>query len=388
MKIPMSSPDITAAERDAVMAVMQTSRLSMGPQEKAFEAGIAAYTGKKHAIAVSSGTTGLHLCVRAAGVGAGDWVITTPFSFVSSTNCLLFERARPVFVDIDPRTGNLDVEQVQQAAADMIKGGAAADRWLPRKNGAGAGELKGVLTVDVFGQPADYDPLTSLCKAQDLFLIEDSCEALGASYKGRPAGALGDAGLFAFYPNKQITTGEGGIIVTDRDDWAIMMRSLRNQGRAPGDTWLEHTYLGYNYRMNELNAAIGNVQLGRLEELLQKRTRVAQWYLERLQGVSGLELPQVVADTTRMSWFVFVVRLAPGIDRNAMIHKLDAEGIPARSYFAPIHLQRYMVDMFGYKPGDYPATEDFGSRSLALPFSGMMSLDQVDYVCEKLRSLL
>jgi len=273
----MSSPDLTDAERQAVQAVLNTSYLSMGREIDGFEAAFRSYTGSRHAVGVNSGTAGLHLCVRAAGIGPGDYVLTTPFSFVASTNAVLFEQAVPVFVDVDPLTGNLSTEQVAQASADLAAGGAAAQRWLPRRGAAQGGRLKAVLAVDVFGQPADYDPLQEVAARYGLTLIEDSCEALGAEYKGRKAGTLGDMGVFAFYPNKQITTGEGGLVITNDDRAAALMLALRNQGRAPGDTWLSHTYLGYNYRLDEMSAALGRVQMTRLEELLQKRERVAAW---------------------------------------------------------------------------------------------------------------
>ena len=245
-KVPMSSPDLTDAERAAVAAVMRTPTLSMGREITAFEDAIREYTGAKHAIAVSSGTAGLHLCVRAAGIGDGDLVITTPFSFVASANVMLFERAVPVFVDVDPLTGNIDPLRVRQAVTDLLAGGEKRQKWLPRRGVRPDAPLKAMLPVDVFGQPADWDSLRETANQFHLKLIEDSCEALGAAYKGRPAGTLGDMGVFAFYPNKQITTGEGAMIVTDDDAAADLMRALRNQGRSPGDTWLQHTHLGYN----------------------------------------------------------------------------------------------------------------------------------------------
>ncbi|MFM8319287.1 MAG: DegT/DnrJ/EryC1/StrS family aminotransferase [Chloroflexota bacterium] len=383
-RIPMSSPDITAAEQEAVAAVLRTPNLSMGGQISAFEDTFTALTGRRHAIGVNSGTAGLHLCVLAAGIEEGDLVITTPFSFVASTNVLLFQRAIPVFVDVDPRTGNIDPNLVEQAAEDLQRGGAAERRWLPRRGAERPGPLKALLPVDVFGQPADLDRLCDTAGRRGLKLIEDSCEALGATYKGRQAGTQGHSGVFAFYPNKQITTGEGGMVVTDDDQAAAMMRALRNQGRAPGDTWLSHTYLGYNYRLDELSAALGRVQMSRLDQLLERRRQTAAWYAERLAHIPGIECPQVTADTTRMSWFVYVVRFAPGIDRDRVARELDARGIPARPYFIPIHLQPYMVERFGYQPGDFPVTEDLGSRGLAIPFSGVMSEAQVERVCQEL----
>ncbi|PKN88054.1 MAG: polysaccharide biosynthesis protein, partial [Chloroflexi bacterium HGW-Chloroflexi-7] len=250
--VPMSSPDLTDAERARVMEVVNSPVLSMGKQTQNFENAIADFVGAKHAVAVNSGTAGLHLCVRAAGIEAGDLVITTPFSFVASTNVLLFEKAVPVFVDVDPLTGNLDVDLLEKAVADLVEGGEAARKWLPRDGAQNHGKLKAILAVDVFGQPADYDRIIKLVKKFDLKLIEDSCESLGAEYKSVKTGLFGDYGVFAFYPNKQITTGEGGMIVTNDDNAVCLMRALRNQGRAPGDNWLQHTEMGYNYRIDEL----------------------------------------------------------------------------------------------------------------------------------------
>ncbi len=384
----MSSPDLTDAEREAVLSVLNTPNLSMGPYIEAFESALRAFTGAKHAIGVSSGTAGLHLCVRAAGIQAGDWVITTPFSFVASTNVLLYEQAVPVFVDVDPRTGNIDPAQAAETAADLARGGAAARRRLPRKGCAPGGRLKALLPVDVFGQPADMDALRDISDHYDLALIEDACEALGAEYRQRKAGTLGDYGVFAFYPNKQITTGEGGLVVTDDDEAAGLMRALRNQGRAPGDTWLSHTYLGYNYRLDEMSAALGVAQMSRIEGLLAARERVAGWYAERLAEIAALEVPFVAPDTTRSSWFVYVIRLRPGVDRQKVAERLAERGIPVRPYFLPIHLQPYMVERFGFQPGDFPVTEDLGARGLALPFSGKMDEGQVERVCRALQAAL
>jgi len=387
-RVPMSSPDLTDAERSAVAAVLRTPSLSMGEEILGFEAAFRDYTGLKHAIGVNSGTAGLHLCVRAAGIGEGDLVITTPFSFVASANVLLFEHAVPIFVDVDPQTGNIDTELVNQAVADLIQNSRAAGRWLPRKGAAHESRLKAILPVDVFGQPADLDPIRRIARQHDLKVIEDACEALGAEYKGRKAGTLGDTAVFAFYPNKQITTGEGGAIVTDDDQAAKLMFALRNQGRAPGDTWLQHTHLGYNYRLDEMSAALGRVQMGRLEELLAKREKVAGWYNQRLANVPGVQAPQLAPETSRASWFVYVVRFSGQIDRERVARKLDEAGIPARPYFLPVHLQPYMVEKFGFQPGDYPITEDLGQRGLALPFSGVMSEAQVEIVCQALAEVM
>ena len=386
--IPMSSPDITNLEREAVAAVMQTPYLSMGPEVEAFEIAIARYVGVEHAVAVSSGTAGLHLAVRALGIADGDWVITTPFSFVASTNVLLYERAIPIFVDVDPDTGNINTDLMAEAAADLIAGGKKAARWLPRKGPEPTGMLKALLPVDIFGQPADYDPIHAISAEHNLGVIEDSCEALGSQYKGRQAGTMGDIGVFAFYPNKQITTAEGAMVVTDRDDSAELIRALRNQGRAPGDRWLDHTHLGYNYRLDEMSAALGRVQMSRLDELLEKRERVAAWYHARLAEMPGVELLHIPPSTSRMSWFVYVIRLDESVDRIRVMERLNECGVPTRPYFTAIHLQRYLTDRFGYQPGDYPVTEDLSRRSLALPFSSTLSEAQVERVCDCLRRVL
>jgi dTDP-4-amino-4,6-dideoxygalactose transaminase len=392
MKITMSSPDLTDFDRQAVIEVINTPNLSMGKYTPAFEKTFSDLTGAKHAIAVNSGTAGLHLCVRAAGIGAGDLVITTPFSFVASTNVLLFENAIPIYVDVDPKTGNLDPDLL----ADAVKN---VEKFLPpslrnTQHATPNSQLlipnspKAILPVDVFGQPADMDSINAIAKQNGLTVIEDSCEALGATYKGRQAGTLGEYGVFAFYPNKQITTGEGGVIITNNDKAADFMRALRNQGRAPGDTWLSHTYLGYNYRIDEMSAALGYKQMQRLEELLRKREQVAAWYEARLAEIPGVEIPFVPPTTTRSSWFVYVIRFDAKLNRDALAQKLEARGVPVRPYFLPIHLQPYMVERFGWRAGDFPVTEDLGRRGLAVPFSGVMTEEQVEYVCQAIRQAL
>lgn len=386
--IAMSAPDISDLERRAVQEVLNTPTLSMGHWIVDFERSFTELTGRRQAIAVSSGTTGLHLTVRAAGIGNRDLVITTPFSFVASTNVLLYENAIPVFVDVDRRTGNIDPGLVEQAADDLAQGGSAASRWLPRRCEGSHGALKAILAVDVFGQPADLDPIEASARRHGVVLIEDSCEALGAEYKGRPAGTFGDYGVFAFYPNKQITTGEGGVVITDDAAQADLMRALRNQGRASGDTWLQHTHLGYNYRLDEMSAALGTVQMTRLDELVRKRDEVAGWYTDRLLEIPGVEPPVIEQFTTRMSWFVYVVHFDASIDRDRLANKLASRGIPVRPYFLPIHLQPYMIERFGYQAGDFPVTEDLGRRGLALPYSGIMKEDEVDLVCGILRDEL
>jgi dTDP-4-amino-4,6-dideoxygalactose transaminase len=389
MRIPMSSPHLTDDDIAAVNQVLQTRYLSIGPRIEAFEQAVASYVGIAHAVGVNSGTSGLHLAIIAAGVAERNLVITTPFSFVASANCILYERAIPIFVDIDPHTFNIDPVLIAQAADDLASGGDAAQRWLPpalRDSGFKVGDLKAVLPVDAFGQPADYDPIHKVAEQHGLAIIEDSCEAIGAEYKDRQAGTLGDAAVFAFYPNKQMTTGEGGMIVTDRDDWDPLFRSLRNQGRDVFDAWLNHSRLGYNYRLDEMSAALGLSQFGRIDELLNKRERVAGWYNEQLSGVEGVHIPFIAPTTTRMSWFVYVVRVPPEIGRNWVMAQLKEHGIPSRPYFTPIHLQPFYVLKFGYQRGNFPVTEKAGDTCLALPFSGVMTEDQVTYVCNALKA--
>ncbi len=389
MQINMAAPDITEAEIAAVNAVLRTSTLSIGPQIEQFETQFAQYVGASHAIGVNSGTSGLHMAVIAAGAEPGDFVITTPFSFIASSNAIMYERAVPIFVDVDPATGNINPDLVAEAAEALAHGGAVAARWLPptmQATGMAGGQVRALLPVHAFGQPADMDPILATAQQHHLSVIEDSCEAIGAFYKGRPAGTLGTAGVFAFYPNKQMTTGEGGMFVTNDAAWATLGRSLRNQGRDVFDAWLAHTRLGYNYRMDEMSAALGRVQLGRIEELLAKRARVAGWYNERLAGVEGVERPYIAATTTRMSWFVYVVRIQA--NRDDVLRRLTEAGIPSRPYFTPIHLQPFYRKQFGYERGNFPVTETLGDVSLALPFSGMMTEAEVEYVCDTLQRVV
>jgi perosamine synthetase len=381
-RIPMASPDITPGEIRAVLEVLETPCLSIGPRVAQFEQDLARYVGTEYAVAVSSGTAALHLCMIAAGVNEGDLVITTPFSFVASANVILYERATPVFVDIDDSTLNIDPTLLSECLVDLQGSDEKARGWLPRE--ASPGTVKAVLPVHVFGQPADMDPINTAAEAAGASVVEDACEAIGAEYDGRKAGALGDAGTFAFYPNKQMTTGEGGIIVTDNPEWDRLFRSLRNQGRDVADTWLSHSRLGYNYRLNELSAALGIVQLQRVEELLEKRARVAGWYEARLAAVDGVVLPGPTQSTSRMSWFVYVARLSDCKDRDRIINRMAEHEIPCRPYFSPIHLQPFYRDRFGFREGDFPVAERVARSTLALPFSGVMTEEQVDRVCGKL----
>jgi perosamine synthetase len=387
MEIPMSSPDITQAEIQAVQSVLRTPILSIGPWLREFEDKFAEYIGVNHAVAVSSGTAALHLSTVALGIGDGDLVLTSPFSFVASANCLLYERAIPVFVDVDAHTGNLCPTRMAEAIEALSSPDQKGQAFLPPALRGGMevrGTLKGILPVHAFGQPVDIDPISDLVQQKALVVIEDACEAVGAQYKAKRVGQFGDVGCFAFYPNKQMTTGEGGMLVTSRNDLAERFRSLRNQGRDIFDSWLNHTRLGFNYRLNEMSAALGVVQLGRIEELLSKREQVAAWYNERLACVDCLEVPCIASTTTRMSWFVYVVRFKSSHHRETAILALSGKNIPSRPYFSPIHLQPFYAEKFGYRKGDFPVAEKLGDTCLALPFSGVMSEDQVDFVCNVL----
>lgn len=391
MKIPMSSPDLSDKDLQAVTQVLETCYLSDGPKIKEFEEELGAFINANYATGVNSGTSGLHLAVISAGISEGDLVITTPFSFIASANCLLYERAVPVFVDIDPLTYNINPDLVAQAAYELTKGGPSAKKWFPRQyqgSGKKPGRLKAILAVDVFGQPADYEQLQSTANNHELLIIEDSCEALGSEYNGRKAGMLGDVGVFGFYPNKQITTAEGGMLVTDNQDWADSYRSLRNQGRDLSIHGLVYKQLGYNYRMDEMSAALGLSQLTRIEEMLDNRARVAEWYNQRLVDVPGIQIPIISSTTTRMSWFVYVIRVQGTLGRNQVVDSLNQDGIPSRPYFSPIHLQSFYRDTFGYQGTDYPETELAGDQCLALPFSSVMTEDQVDFVCKALKTIL
>jgi perosamine synthetase len=366
--IPLSRPDVSEAEIQAVVSVLRTDRLSLGPRLEAFESAVAARARRKHGIAVNSGTSALHLCVRGLGIGEGDEVITTPFSFVATTNCILYERARPVFADIDIESYNLDPAAVLAAIT-------------PR--------TKAILPAEIFGNTAHFDEYEQIAKEHGLLLIEDSCEALGGCLGDRPAGSFGQCSVFGFYPNKQITTGEGGVLVTDDDDLANTCRSMRSQGKAdPSANCYEQ--IGYNYRMTELSAAIGEQQMKRLDEILERRRQVAHWYLEALGDVEEIHLPPC-ADLAHASWFVFVIRLADrygAFDRAAITLALQKAGIGCEHYFSPIHVQPYIRELLGCRQGDFPVTERVADRTIALPFYTAMTQKTVLRVARGLRSVL
>jgi len=371
MQIPLSSPDIVKKDIKAVVEVLRTRFLSTGPKVVEFEKKIREYAGTKYAVAVNSRTSALHLLIKGMGLGEGDVVITTPFSFVASSNCILFERAVPLFVDIDERTLNLDADKVEGKLESL------SDEELA--------QVKALLVVDVFGQPADWDRFKEIGKKYNLRLIEDSAEVLGSEFNGKRAGSLGEAGVFAFYPNKQITTGEGGVLVTDNKELARLAKNMRNQNRGEMGEWLDHERLGYNYRMNELSAALGCSQMERIEEILEKRSRVARMYNKRLEEIEKVQIPYIAPYVNRMSWFVYVARLNQEIDRNRVIDYLRENGVECKPYFTPIHLLPFYRKMFDYKEGDFPITEDVAGRTIALPFFNNLKEEQIDYVVEKLK---
>ena len=371
MQVPLSGPDIVEKDIEAVVSVMRTRFLSIGPKIQEFEKKMCDYIGVKHTVAVNSGTSALHLIIRGLGIGEGDKVLTTPFSFIASSNCFLFEKAEPLFVDIDAQTLNLDPDKVEEK--------------LKRLSAEELKKVKAMIVVDAFGQPADWDKFEEIASRYNLFLIEDSAESLGSEYKGKKCGTFGEAGVFAFYPNKQITTGEGGVLVTDNEELAIAARSMRSQGRGISGEWLDHDRLGYNYRMDELAAALGCSQMERIDEILEKRAKVAEIYNQKFAGIDEVQVPYISPDVTRMSWFVYVIRLADRIDREKVMDYLNREGVQCKPYFTPIHLQPFYVDMFGYKKGDFPITEDVSSRTIALPFFTNLQEEQIDYVVRKLR---
>jgi perosamine synthetase len=362
--IPAAKPVLGEAEEQAIIDVLRSGQLSLGPRVPAFEQAFAARLGARHASAVSSGTAALHLALRAVGVQEGDEVITSPFSFVASANVVLYERARPVFADIDPRTLNVDPD-------------AAAAAITPR--------TKALLPVHIFGYPAD----TPALERHGLPIVEDACEALGARHAdGVPVGGRGHPAAFGFYANKQLTTGEGGMLVMASAEHKERVDSERNQGRAPDMGWLDHDRLGFNYRLTDLACALGLVQLERLDGMLADRARVAGWYREALAGIEGLELPCEDAGGDRRGWFVFVVQLPHGVDRDDTLRALRERGVQSRPYLPAIHLMSFYRERFGHRPGEFPVCEDVAARSIALPFFPEMTEGQVAQVAEALAAVI
>lgn len=368
-KIPLAMQDISELEIKAVNDAIRSERLSLGPRLSAFEEAVCNYVGCRYAVAVSSGTAALHIGMIAAGIKQNDEVITTSFSFIASANSILYVGARPVFVDIDPKTWQMDTDKIEEAITQ---------------------KTKAILAVHIFGQPVQMQPILKIAEKYNLLVLEDSCEAIGAEIDGKKAGTIGKWGCFAFYPNKQITTGEGGMLITNDENIAKIARSLRNQGRGESEKWLSHERLGYNYRLSELQAALGWAQMQRIDYLIRRREEIAKMYIERLKDNPKIVL-QEIAPNVKMSWFVFVVRLADefGIeDRDKLLSMLREEGIQTNPYFAPIHLQNFYREMFGYKEGELPITEHISARSFALPFYTKLTESEIDFVCERLNKLI
>jgi perosamine synthetase len=366
-RVPLARPLVGEREEELVLEVLRSRRLALGPMIDRFERALAERVGSPYVAAVSSGTAGLHLCVRLAGLGPGDEAVTSSFSFVASANCLLYEGAMPVFADVDPQTLNLDPEAAEAAIT-------------PR--------TKAIVAVDIFGYPCELDPLRELADRHGLALIEDACEALGASYRGRPLGSHPHPAVFAFYPNKQMTTGEGGAVaVSSEEEWRLV-KSLANQGRADSGGWLEHARFGYNYRLDDLSAALGVAQLEKLDELLARRAEAAGRYAELLRAVEGVEPPLADDDDHRRSWFVYPVRLAPEVDRERVIARLAERGVATSRYLPSIHLQPYMRERFGYREGMLPVSEEASRRMLALPFYPEIGEDDQAYVVSELEAAL
>lgn len=377
--IPLSRPDITEREINCVVEVLRTPHLSLGPKLYEFEAKFARYLGVKHAIAVSSGTAGLHLAIKSLRIGERDAVFTTPFSFISSANCMLFEGATPLFIDIEESTFNIDAAKIEEYI--QLNCAKNSEGLIDRRTGR---RVKAILPVHVFGQPCEMDKIMELAEKYNLHIIEDACESIGAEFNGNKVGTLGDLGVFAFYPNKQITTGEGGMIVTNDNDLAALCRSMRNQGRGSNSGWLAHCRLGYNYRISEILCAIGIVQLDRIDEILAKREQIAFRYNGQLKH--WVKMAEIKPGTKK-SWFAYVVRLPQQYnkkDRDHILAGLANKGIGCNNYFPPIHLQPFYTENFGYKKGDFPITERISERTIALPFHNNLKEREIIYVANSL----
>jgi dTDP-4-amino-4,6-dideoxygalactose transaminase len=366
-RVPLSRPFLDEREEELVLEVLRSGRLSLGPAIERFEELFAERVRAPYAAAVSSGTAGLHMLCHIAGVEEGDEVITSPISFVSTANCFIFEGGRPVFADVDPQTLNLDPAAVE--AAITLR-------------------TKGIVAVDMFGYPCELDELRGIAERHGLFVVDDSCEALGAEYKGAPIGSHGVSGAFGFYPNKQITTGEGGVVTTHSEQEWELIKSLRNQGRSYDSRWFHHVRLGFNYRFTDLQAAVGIAQLEKLDRILELRGEAAARYGALLAGVDGVESPHADDGDHRRSWFVYVVKVAAGVDREGVMERLGAEGIEAGHYVPCVHLQPYMRERYGFAEGTCPVAEEAASRTLALPFFTGIEQDDQERVVEALRTAI
>jgi perosamine synthetase len=366
-EIPLARPLLDEREEELVLEVLRSGRLSLGPTIDRFEELLANRIGAPYVAAVSSGTAGLHLLARCAGLGSGGQAITSPISFASSANCFIFEGAEPVFADVDPRTLNIDPAALEAAITERTKA---------------------VVAVDMFGYPCELDEIRAICDRHGLALIEDAAEALGAEYRGAPIGSHGPSGVFGFYPNKQLATGEGGVVFTHSEEEWQLVRSLRNQGRDyEGGAWFHHVRLGFNYRWTDVQAAIGIGQLEKLDRLLAMRAAVAERYGRMLDGI---EVEQLCADDAehKRSWFVYVVVLPRGADRGRVIEELRAQGIGTAEYVPCVHLQPYMRERYGFAEGMCPVAEDAASRTLALPFYPQLEAEDQERVVEALRGAL
>lgn len=365
MKVPLSRPYTGQEEIDAVTAVLQSDQLALGSVTREFEQRFAETIGTQYAVAVNSGTSGLHLAIRALGIGPGDEVVTSPFSFVASANCILFEGATPVFADVDEETFN-------------IHPGAMAAAVTSR--------TRALLPVHVFGESADMDPIMETAGKHGLRVIEDACESIAATYNGKMTGTFGDCAVYGFYPNKQITTGEGGMIVTSDKALYEMFMSLRNQGRATDMQWLTHVRLGYNYRISEITAALGVEQMKKLPDILRLRREKALLYMKHLSGVPDIRIPKGW-DAASHSWFVFAIRI-PAEIRDNVLEALNQAGVQSKAYFYPcIHLQDFYRDM-GFREGMFPNAERLSRETIILPFFTSISEEQIQYVCETLRQIM
>ncbi|MEK7085135.1 MAG: DegT/DnrJ/EryC1/StrS family aminotransferase [Patescibacteria group bacterium] len=381
-KVEPSWPDVSEKDIRAVARAMRETFWSRGPKIGELEDKLARYVGVRHAVAVNSGTSALHLAVEVLGIGEGDLVICSPFSYVASANCILFVRARPVFVDIEPETYNIDPALVEKKITQL------------RKNPAHKKKLKAILATDIFGVPADWARLRAIAKKYGLFLIEDACEAMGAERKvngvWRKGGSFGDTATFSFVYNKPVSAGEGGALVTNNRKFAELAWSLKNQGRVINGTWLDHDLVGYNYHLSDLNSALVLSQLSRVKEILKKRARIAEMYHHALRGVPGIRLLTIPKDV-KISWFVYVVRLSDEYsraERDRIIAALAKKGIVARIYFPPIHYQKVFREKLGYKVGDFPVAENAGARTIALPFHANLTREEIAYVAENFKNAL
>ena len=385
--IPLSRPDIGAREIEMVTRALRSGQLSLGPYLEEFEKRFAAYIGRRHAIAVSSGTSALHLCVAALGIGAKHEVLTTPFPFVASANAVLYQQAMPSFVDVDPATLNIDPNAVRAAIERDYMLDRVRNRIVNRLSGRA---LKAILPVHVFGVPCDMEAIVEIANEWNLYVIEDACQALGAEISGHRAGSIGHAAAFAFYPDKQMTTAEGGMIVTDDDDIARYCRAARNQGHDESAPRLGCEFLGFSYRLSELHSALGLAQLGRLDELLAARARIAEVYAQYLAGLTQIELPSCPVDTVR-SWYTYVIQFggpAGPVLRDRVLAGLQARSIGCQAYVPPVHLQPYFEDMRLLPDRPLPFAESASARCLSLPLFASMSEEQVAQVCTAVREIL